>query len=214
MSTCRDLDSHRCELAHLEGLEDAPSMVRGGVLWQDYTVSTDRPADVLKIRVKLEAQEFEAEGPHEIVAAHFRTWQQLIGADHRLAAPAAASTATLAATPDDLFALDPRRDLVTFRHAPDGALARADAALLLLYGFHQFLSPPGRAVLVTRLKAALTASGYPQGRIDRTLQRHLAAGLAGKRGRRIGSTYHLTSAGLQHAKTLLQQVLKRRAPSA
>jgi len=62
---------------------------------------------------------------------------------------------------------------------------------VLLYGFHECLAPRGRTVRVTRLKAALAASGYPDGRVDRTLARHIASGLIGKRGRRIGTTYQL-----------------------
>lgn len=72
---------------------------------------TDNPPDAIKIRVKIGPHEFEAEGPHEIVDAHFRTWQQLIASDPFFAASAAEKSAAAVPAPAprsalDLFAVD------------------------------------------------------------------------------------------------------------
>jgi hypothetical protein len=103
-----------------------------------------------------------------------------------------------------LFAVDPKRSMVTLRRYPGGTAPHADAALLLLYGFHQSLGEDGRAVGVTRLKAALSASGHSGARMDRTLERYRAARLVKKVGRRKGSTYELTPSGSQRAAALVQ----------
>src|SRR5262249_20882920 len=139
--------------------------------------------------------------------AHFRTWQQLIGV-----AVTPANDPTPPPTPSlrDLFTLDARRQLVSLRELPGGALPYADAAVLLLHGFQQFVSS-GRPVPVTRLKAALAASGYPDARIDRSLWRHVGAGLIVKRGRRIGSVYQLTATGSQRADALVQRFTRQPA---
>lgn len=168
--------------------------------------------------MKLGAHEFEAEGAPELVAAHFRTWQDLIAAVPPARPDGAPSALQSSGTPRtssplDLFAVDLKRSMVTLRRHPGGAAPHADAALLLLYGFHQSLGEEGRAVAVTRLKAALNASGHPGVRINRTLERYRAARLIKKRGRRKGSTYELTPSGSQRAATLVK-ALGSGAPAA
>lgn len=170
---------------------------------------THDPAARLRLRVKLGTHEFEAVGSPEVVASHFRTWQGLVArlprqADVARAADTAPASRTGHATEaPELFVVDPQRELVTLRHYPGGKDQHADAALLLLYGFHRFLDGDGRAVAVTRLKAALAASGYTDGRINRTLERYRAAGLVAKRGQRKGSRYQLTVNGNRRAAALV-----------
>lgn len=144
--------------------------------------------DVTKLRMKIGPHEFEAEGPRELVAAHFEAWKQLIAA-HPVAAvtaetaavpPAgtvAGQQAASAATPRDIFAVDPARKRITLRVSPAGKSQDADAALLILYGYRLCFGEEGQAVVVTRLKEALAASGHPRSRIDRTLARHVRARL-------------------------------------
>ena len=108
-----------------------------------------------------------------------------------------------------LCAVDRQRNLITLRVSPAGD---ADAALLLLYGFRQCGADDGQELLATRLQAALAASGYRRGRLDRTLARHRAARLVRQAGHRKGSTYELTPAGYQRAETLAQ-ALHARLPS-
>jgi hypothetical protein len=179
----------------------------------------DAAMEIARLRVKIGAHEFEAEGPRQIVATYFEAWKQLV-AVHSPSAGAvvppltradAASGAPAASDPAgcDLFAVDRQRNLLTLRVSPAGD---ADAALLLLYGFRQYGVDDGQQLLATRLQAALAASGHRRVRLDRTLARHRAARLVKKTGRRKGSTYELTPAGAQRAETLAR-ALQARLPS-
>ena len=174
--------------------------------------------DVTKLRMKIGPHEFEAEGPRELVAAHFEAWKQLIAARpvteatveptaprQHTAPPArtvAGQQAGGAGTPCDIFAVDTARKRITLRVSPAGKSQDADAALLILYGHHLCFGAEGQAVLVTRLKEALAASGHPRSRIDHTLARHVTARLLKKTGHRKGSTYQLTSTGYQRAEEM------------
>ena len=168
----------------------------------------DAPGERIRLRVKLGTDEFEAVGPAELVAQHFRTWRTLVAMPRGAGAAAGAlpSPSVASAVPADLFAVDPQRKLVTLRHSPRGTSAHADAALLLLYGFHRSLDGDGSAIPVTRLRAALTASGHTDSRIDRTLERYRIAGLVKKRGQRKGSSYQLTASGRAHAAGLVHEL--------
>ena len=167
-------------------------------------MAKDALPDLLKLRIKLGAHEFEAEGAPELVAAHLQTWKALIAT-----APASAPRSGLpppvppASDTANLFAVDPQRNLVILQVYPVGTMPHTQAALLLLYAFQQAFGATDRGVEVTRLKAALTASGYSDARVDRTLAQHVSAGLVTKRGRRKGSSYQLTPNGCQRAETLV-----------
>ncbi len=173
----------------------------------------DNPVDRIRIRIKLGDDEFEAEGPNEIVAAHLRTWERLRGggaSSEGIAAAKGSSTnggaeSNGASSPAELFSLDTERRVVTLSQTVR-PMPHADAALLLLFGFHRTLGGDGHAVPVTRLKAALAASGYPVERVDRMLAGHIDAKLIRKRGHRIGITYELTEAGFQRADAWLQNL--------
>lgn len=161
--------------------------------------------EVAKLRVKIGPHEFEAEGPHHVVATHFETWKQLIAArplSEGATAPPRAAAGTPAAgdlAGRDIFAADSARQLITLQVSPGGKTPYADAALLILYGYRQSFDQDGRGMLATRLKAAMAASGHGRARVDRTLARHLAARLVRRTGRRKGSTYELTPTGYQRA---------------
>ena len=183
-------------------------------LWQSLRMKKDPSSDLAKLRVKIGLHEFEAEGPHGVVAAHFKTWQQLIAPPPAAPPPATAPSASPAPMPAalDIFAADPARRLVTLRVYPTGKNQHADAAFLILYGYHECLPTDGQAVDVTRLKAALAASGYRNARIDRTLASHVSAGSVAKVGHRRGSTYQLTTAGYQRA-AAMARALQATSPS-
>jgi hypothetical protein len=179
-------------------------------LWQDHDMAKTAEAEVTKLRVKIGPHEFEAEGPRDVVAKHFEAWKQLVatcplgeGTAGPLlprgdaGTPAAGDMARL-----DIFAANTRRNLVTLRASLAGKASHADAALLILYGFRRYFGADGQAVLATRLKEALAASGYLCDRVDRALARHVAARLVKHTGRRKGSTYELTPTGHQRAEVL------------
>ena len=92
--------------------------------------------DVTNLRMKIGPHEFEAEGPRELVAAHFEAWKQLIAArpateatvepaaprQHTVppAGTLAAQQAGGASTPRDIFAVDTARKRITLRVSPAG----------------------------------------------------------------------------------------------
>lgn len=163
--------------------------------------------DVTKLRMKIGPHEFEAEGPRELVAAHFEAWKQLIAArpvTEATVEPAAPrqQAVTPPGTPRDIFMVDTARKRIILRVSPTGKAQDADAALLILYGHRLCFGEEGQAVLVTRLKEALAASGHPRSRIDHTLARHVRAQLLKKTGHRKGSTYQLTNIGYQRAEEM------------
>jgi hypothetical protein len=189
-----DADPQRLRICGGRQLGGTPAVTQGVFM------GDGNPVDRVRLHVKLGADEFEAEGPDEIVTGHFRVWQQL-----RAGAALPVGGANGARARSELFAVNAERHVVTLQQV-DGSLPHAEAALLLLYGFHRRLGSDGHAVLVTRLKAALAASGYPVARVDRMLAPHVDAGLVRKRGRRIGSTYELTDAGFQRADAWMEKL--------
>ena len=156
------------------------------------------------MRLKVGPHEFEAEGPRDVVAAHFEAWKQLIAPrpfNEGAAGPPASSPAA-AGDLRDLFVADKWRHLITLRVSPTGATRLADAALLILYGYQQCLGVDGQDVPATRLKEALAGSGHRRLRIDRTLAGYVAARLLKKTGHRKGTAYELTPEGVQRAEKL------------
>lgn len=159
--------------------------------------------EVVKLRMKIGVHEFEAEGPPDLVTAQLETWKHLAGLD----AAAATADGRTAAGGDPalraLFAADAEQKLIRLRVRPSGQRRNADAALLILYGYHTwFTASEDEAVPATRLKAALAASGHRPKRLDRVIAPHLAAGLVSKSGRHRHATYALTISGRQHAGSL------------
>ncbi len=165
--------------------------------------TTPQPPATLKLRMKIDAHEFEAEGPSEVVVAQLRTWEHLTGLSTRtpavnLAGPQAAPDPVAAWS--QLFAVDADQKLVTLRTNLRGRQRNANAALLLLFGFGTLSAAGnGGAITPTRLAAAMRASGYPVQRVDRTLAPHVAAGLLHRSGPRKQPTYTLTASGHQYA---------------
>ncbi|MGD0945972.1 MAG: hypothetical protein ABSA52_00960 [Candidatus Binatia bacterium] len=151
--------------------------------------------EVVKLRMKIGVHEFEAEGPRDLVTAQLETWKHLAGL---YAAAATADGRTAAGDPAlrPPFAADAERKLIRLRVSPSGQRRNADAALLILYGYHTwFAATDEEEVPATRLKAALAASGHRPKRLDRVLAPHLAAGLVSKSGRHRHETYALTISG-------------------
>ncbi|HVO25502.1 MAG TPA: hypothetical protein VMW56_17925 [Candidatus Margulisiibacteriota bacterium] len=172
-------------------------------------------AAVAKLRLKVGPHEFEAEGPREVVAAHFAAWKQLIaaGPHDQPAAESPTSSPPAAGDVRDLFVTDKWRHLITLRVSPTGEAPLADAALLILYGYPQCLGLDGHEMPVTRLKEALAASGHRRLRIDRTLAAYVADRLLTKTGHRKGTAYALTPAGLERAEKLAR-ALRLTLPSS
>jgi hypothetical protein len=173
-------------------------------LWQSPAMAQARPP--ARVRMKLGAHEFEAEGPPELIAAHFASWRDLVAAYGQGGDTTTAPRPALAADHRrvELFAVDAQRKLISLRHYPSGKTPDADAVLLLLYAFNHLLDENGGAIAVTRLQRALAASGRRGARLHRLLERYQAAGLVRRYGHRRGTTYQLTARGAQHAVRLAE----------
>jgi hypothetical protein len=181
-----------------------------------------------KIRVKVGASEFEAEGPADIVRDQYKAFLEaaaLVGSA-TLVEPEAAKPATAAPgvqqPPPQPPSLDNGRSIITVdrdslkrvfaeREAvpsllalPQGDDRVADALVLLLYGFQE-LKPQDYPVSGFRLLQAAKLSGIQVSRPDRVLaaqgQHVLTAGF--KRGRR----YSLNNQGVSRAARLIQGIL-------
>jgi hypothetical protein len=160
----------------------------------------------IKLRMKIGAHEFEAEGPHDVVMTQLEIWSRLAGL------PPASSTTDRSMQPADsdlaaLFTVDPDRQAIALNTRLAGRTRNADAALLLLYGHPRLLGGDGRAEIpAPHLRAAVAASGHRVQRLDRVLTRYLSSGLVRKSGRRRHETYALTPAGIQRAATLVRRL--------
>src|SRR6266404_1284628 len=127
-------------ISRLDGIP-APPFTRLSRLWHWSAMAaqtTAQPPATPKLRMKIDAHEFEAEGPSEVVGAQLRTWERLTGLSTRtpavnLAGPQAAPDPVAAWS--QLFAVDADQKLVTLRTNLRGRQRNANAALLLLFGF-------------------------------------------------------------------------------
>lgn len=171
-------------------------------------------AALARVRYKIGEHELEVEGPTEFVDQHVERWAALAGLVSAPAAPAVDSVdptqqpvfsvePPAAPTPADLFHFDAAKKLVVPRVVTPGRRRNSDAALLILYGYRQFL-PNTPTIGASLYKDALAASGCRISRLDRVVERHLEAGLISKSGSRKREFYALTVAGEQRALALLR----------
>lgn len=173
---------------------------------------------IFKLRVKIYGQEFEAEGPADLVRAQFEAFRQLMqgmslysgaaGPDENPNTIAAtkdtASKMDALARSDDfksLFRMRPHEQLLSLHQPPTGRTPEADAALLLLFGYTRYRHE--EEVPVTTLNAALTQSGCHVRRLDRILKEYLRDRSIVRSGRGKGGRYRLTNLGVHKAERLL-----------
>jgi hypothetical protein len=157
-----------------------------------------------KLRIKLGASEFEAEGPEETVKAQFEAF--LAAASHLEQTTTTARAMDLGpaqgpkadATVDRAFSQD-REGYVSLRVLPATQDRVADALLLLLYGFRTLKQSD--EVPATTLMEAARQSGLQIQRIDRSIAPHEE--LITKGGTRRGGRYGLNNRGIARAESLL-----------
>jgi len=179
-----------------------------------------------KLRVKLGAHEFEAEGPVEAVKKQFESWQKLIASITATAPATATLQGTASSTipvsrvteirtpagyagPLDVFNVDDKRKIVTLQAHPTGENKEADAGLLILYGYKEIEKRDD--VPVTKLKESLAVSGLRPNRIDRALAPHSRAGFILKAGRGKGGKYRLTNTGYAKAQQMVYELFEKMA---
>jgi len=185
--------------------------------------------DAYKLRVKIGAAEFEAEGAEDTVKAQFEEWKSLLAVPtgpqaQALVPPASAenganqqvATFTAEQTGADvpqgferLFAVDDKnsKKAVTLRLLPQGEDRDSAALLLLLWGFKRKFGED--RIRVTLLKEVLERSGLTVGRVDRLADKAQRNGLVLKGGKAKGSTYALTNTGQARAEQEFKQLLEQ-----
>lgn len=183
---------------------------------------------MFKLRVKIGCDEFEAEGPPELVAQRFEEFRLLIrkpergsGEAPRTGSDAEGAERREAVGPDIRKATDPPHDLasllrcdlatgqVSLATLPEGKQKEADAVLLLLLGHKRFRGED--EVPVTLLNEGLRQSGCPVSRLDRVLMSYTKHHLVLKSGVGKGGRYRLTNQGLKKADALAHELSKRGA---
>ena len=180
-------------------------------------------SEPVKVRMKIGAHEFEAEGPADVVIAQLDIWIRAAGlappmpTEVAATPPPPAETETRAApggtgTSDPalrtLFRVDADRHFITLRARLNGRRRNADAALVLLYGFDTcFGVGDGADIPAARLRDALAASGHAIRRVDRAVAPYVSAGYVRKAGRHKHETYALTASGARHAGTLIRRLV-------
>jgi hypothetical protein len=176
---------------------------------------------IFKLRVKIDGQEFEAEGPAELVQGQFETFRAMMQETPRRAnaglprqkgtdLPALSEQTRGTEAPThreglaDLFRMAPQPHPLSLRQLPTGTSPEADAVLLLLFGYQRLRNEDD--VPATTLNASLAQSGCRTTRLDRILKVYLNARSIVRTGRGKGGRYRLTNVGLQKAESLLATV--------
>jgi hypothetical protein len=191
--------------------------------------------DSVKLRFKIGPHEFEAEGPPDVVASYFAQWQSQVNAplteqldrpkrtpviDDEVISVAPAAVDALEESPAandwrlpkhhlaQLFAEDGKRGIVRLRALPrPGQGHQGRTILLALYGALRLRQED--EVPVTRLLAALEASGVRTDRIDRSAATELRERLITKSGSGKGNRYRLTSTGIAQAEEIGSELAKQ-----
>jgi hypothetical protein len=173
-------------------------------------------AETQKIKIKLGSNEFEAEGPVDLVKAQLSEFLEIIksaGTAQLGASPAPIPPSPVGAEDglkgpqaelvDRIFKQE-RDGLVSLKVLPKGKDRDADTLLLLLYGYKRLKNQEN--ILGTRLMKAATRSGLQIKRIDRTFTPHES--LIVKGGYRRGKTYTLNNQGVIKAEEMLPKVFE------
>jgi hypothetical protein len=189
-----------------------------------------KPQGIFKLRVKIDGQEFEAEGESDLVSRQFEAFRLMIqGAgpasvrhvDHpdpgrhlRPVAPQAVHAEPGRHQEDlaKLFEVSPQTQLLSLRHPPRGEYPEADAVLLLLLGHKRLRNEED--VPVTVLTEALKQSGCPVKRLDRTLTVYTKDYSVLRSGRGKGGRYRLTNLGLKKVDAIAGRLCSEAYPSS
>jgi hypothetical protein len=167
----------------------------------------EAPMADLKMKVRIGQNEFEAEGPQEIVEKHFETFSRLLSQPQTPASTVANKTGASDGTfvvPEStcafakVFHQEGKRISLIGRF--DGIDRELDAALLILFGHKELRGAD--AVSADELLYGLNQTGYTLERADRLMKRGREKGLLNFSGVRRGTKYRLTLPGIARAKEL------------
>jgi hypothetical protein len=165
-----------------------------------------------KIRVKVGANEFDAEGPKEFVEDLFRRFEALVSnktpilpvVPPRSVVEVPHSVDAMIASPlAKVYQMEGNRIALIGRFSGDER--ELDAALLILLGHKELRGV--EAVSADELLNGLKQTGYTVDRADRLMKRGQVQGLLTFSGIRRGTKYRLTIPGMAKAKELGKELL-------
>jgi hypothetical protein len=171
-----------------------------------------------KLKVKIDGQEFEAEGLPDLVTRQFEAFRLMIQEaglvtgerplyleGRRPLDPTPQEPTSQAGQRDvdlvKLFRVSPQTQLLSLRQPPGSRYPEADAVLLLLLGHKQLRNEED--VPVTVLTEALKQSGCRVKRLDRILTVYTKDHSVVRSGRGKGGKYRLTNLGLKRAEIMV-----------
>ena len=177
-----------------------------------------KPQGTFKLKVKIDGQEFEAEGLPDLVTRQFEafrlmiqgaglvTGERAVHSEGRRPLDLAPHEPIAQADHRDvdlikLFRVSPQTQLLSLRQPPVGQYPEADAVLLLLLGHKRLRNEED--VPVTVLTEALKQSGCPVKRLDRILMVYTKDHSVVRSGRGKGGKYRLTNLGLKKAEFMV-----------
>lgn len=165
-----------------------------------------------KIRVKVGANEFDAEGPKEFVEELFRRFEALVNSKASLFPVTPSKTEADKTHSVDAFVESPfaaafhqEGNRISLVGRFDGEERELDAALLILFGYKELRNAD--TVSADELLYGLKQTGYSVERADRLMKRGHASGLLNFSGVRRGTRYRLTVPGIAKAKELGKELL-------
>ncbi|RMH09198.1 MAG: hypothetical protein D6704_01690 [Nitrospirae bacterium] len=169
----------------------------------------------LRLRIRIAGQEFEGEGPEEVVGQYFNCFCSLVTsltqqdftaskcaqASYQFTSspslPAEHSLDQVRARLPTLLYDDPKTPALICRTLPAGPAKEADTTLILLLGYHllrHYTEVPA-ILLIQSLKRV----GLPVKRLDRMLARYLREHIVLKTGKGKGGKYRLSKRGIELA---------------
>lgn len=169
--------------------------------------------DNTKIRLKIGSNEFEAEGPAELVKEQFEAFKQIISLsqDKKRGEQSADFSNSLVNQSDierlpvlrleKIMNVDGR--IVSLTALPATA---EDASLLIMLGHTELKQ--NAAVTAQEIGDGLKQSGRPVPRVDRVMESALQHAYVLKTGVKRSTRYRLTNQGLVHARQIASELLQ------
>lgn len=164
--------------------------------------------DIYKIKVKIGENEFEAEGPRDVVQSQFESFREMIASasthkETTLPPAAGSNEVVFTGQPPDLNRIMQVNGRVVSLTAP--TKSAENAALLILFG--QKMWRANEAVTGGEIKEGLHISGMRLDRIDRMLEKMADEGTVMKIGAHRASRYRLTSPGIAKANEIAKELV-------
>lgn len=168
-----------------------------------------------KLQIKIGQAEFIAEGAEESVRTDYAKFLDALEQrsahvdDDSKGNGSAGSASSGSGDVDDallqaIFKADEEKGCVSLKVLPPAERTNraADAAIIVLYGFHKMLGQSEAPV--TKLISGLRESGITVDRFDRMIAVHSSLILRG--GQKIGAKYRLNNQGMVQAAAMIREV--------